>query len=135
MLYALWVCCFCLNFYRLSLHLNFWYKIYLMMHYGCASFEFFFETSNYSFSQDFHISTEKMVCTQYFPGELFMSLCALHWQFSLLFSSQQLCSGTVAVSSTVTMDWKRRTSLRARLNPATLTEPMFRSLHVNAKKP
>ena len=58
-LYALWICRFCLNFYRLSLHLNFWYKIHLIRHYGCASFEIFLKLPTIFFHKIFTFIPKK----------------------------------------------------------------------------
>ena len=67
-LYALWVCRFCLNFYRLSMHLNFWYKVYLMMHYGCASFEFFLNIPTMFFHRVFTFSPRRWFALNILPN-------------------------------------------------------------------
>jgi len=66
-LYALWVCRFCLNFYRLSMHLNFWYKVHLMMHYGCASFEFFLNIPTMFFHRVFTFSPRRWFALNILP--------------------------------------------------------------------
>ena len=67
-LYALWVCHFCLNFYRLSMHLNFWYKVHLMMHYGCASFEFFLNIPTMFFHRVFTFPPRRWFALDILPS-------------------------------------------------------------------
>ena len=60
--YASWVCHFCLSFCRLSLRLNFWHIVHLMM---CIIW-YLLDICNYNFWRGFHVSTDQVICAEYF---------------------------------------------------------------------
>ena len=95
-------CHFRLNFSRLSLRLKFWYKVHLMMHYECASFEIFWILVTIIFKKVFTFPPRK-----WFAPNIFLETMLCHRQ-----RGRQKCASPPARNSGTAVQCKNLPSFQ-----------------------